>query len=350
MRESQMTRRERILAAIEHRPVDKVPIGFDIFEPVREGVLRYFGADCLENLYEKSGIEGFSVWDWPSAQPRYIGPKREGVDVYDRSMAYGCWGKVGERIYPLRGKKLDEYRWPTADDFDFSHLKEELSEIRSRDMTTASGHAGCGWLHHVQMRSYDEIFYDVLDNAFMEEYMARNRAFYLDYFTRLFEAADGLIDIIRADEDLGGQQNMLLSPELWRKWYKPLWKEVFAIAKQHGAKIWLHSCGYCYPLVRDFIEIGVDILNPLPPYVRDSDPAAMKAEFGSMLCFDGGVDQMNVLVQGTPEQVRQEVKLRMEQLAPGSGYIVGPSQVIEKDIPLENAIAFFKVCLEYGQR
>ena len=59
MSESQMTRRERILAAIEHRPVDKVPIDFDIFEPVREGVLRYFGADCLENLYEKSGIEGF---------------------------------------------------------------------------------------------------------------------------------------------------------------------------------------------------------------------------------------------------------------------------------------------------
>jgi len=79
----------------------------------------------------------------------------------------------------------------------------------------------------------------------METYLTHNRTFFLSYFTRLFEAADGLIDIIRADEDLGGQDRMLLSPELWRRWYKPLWAEVLALCKKNGAKIWLHSCGYC---------------------------------------------------------------------------------------------------------
>lgn len=343
-------RRERILNAIEHKPVDKIPVGFDIFEPVRDGVLRYFGASCLEELYEKSGIEGFSVWDWPSVQPKYVGPPRPGIESYDASMAYGCWGKVGERIYPLQHVGLDEYRWPCVDDFDFSGLKRRLAEIRGMDMTTASGHAGCGWLHHVQMRSYDNIFYDVLDDGFMSEYMARNREFYVSYFERLFQEADGMIDILRSDEDLGGQNSMLLSPELWRKWYKPLWKEVFAIAKRHGARVWLHSCGYCRPLVPDFIEMGVDILNPLPPYVRESDPQDMKDTFGKELAFDGGVDQMNVLVQGNPEDVRHEVKLRIDQLAPGSGYIIGPSQVFQKDVPVENAIAFCKACLEYGIR
>lgn len=341
-----MKRRERILAAIEHRKVDKIPIGFDISGEAKEKVLAYFGAKELGELYEKAGIEGFSVWDWPSAQPRYVGPRREGITEYDRPMAYGCWGKICEEIYPL--KSLDTYRFSKVEDFDFSHLKEELTEIRQKDMTTASGHAGCGWLHHVQMRSYDNVFYDVIDDDFMEEYMGRNREFYLAYFNALFENAGGLIDVLRADEDVGGQESMLLSPDLWRKWYKPLWKEVFDIAKKHGAKVWMHSCGYCYPIVNDFIEIGVDILNPVPPYVRDSESKKMKSEFGARLAFDGGVDQINVISLGTPEDVKKEVKRAMDDLSPDSGYIVGPSQVFMPKTPVENIIAFFKACLDYS--
>ena len=341
-----MTRRERILAAIDHLPVDHVPIGFDIFDPLRSQVLAYFGAESLEALYDKTGIEGFSVWDWPAAQPRYIGPAREGITQFDASMAYGCWGKVGEHLYPLAGKELCEYRWPEVEDFDFSHLATDLQRIREMDMTTASGHAGCGWLHHVQMRSYDHAFFDVVDEEWMEEYLARNRAFLVPYFHKLFENANGLIDIIRADEDLGGQASMLISPDCWRRWYKPLWKEVFDICRQHGARIWLHSCGYCRPLVEDFIELGVSVLNPIPPYVRDGDPADMKRTYGTRLAFDGGVDQMNVLAQGTPEEVRQEVRLRMAQLSEGSGWILGPSQVLSGDMPFENIIAFFECVLE----
>jgi len=344
-----MKRRERILTAISHKEPDRVPIGFDIFSPLKEQVLEYYGVKELWQLYEKTGIDGFSVWDWPSAQPKYVGPLREGVEVYDRTCAYGCWGKVGERIYPLAGIEMNKYRWLHVDDFDFSNLKSDLKLIREMDMTAASGHAGVGWLHHVQMRSYDYALFDVTDDVWMDEYMARNREFYIPYFKKLFEEAGGLIDIIRADEDLGGQDNMLISPDTWRRWYKPLWRDVFKICKENGAKIWLHSCGYCRPLIDDFIEIGVDILNPIPPYVKGSDPKEMKELYGDKLAFDGGVDQMNILVQGTPEQVRQEVRLRIEQLAPGGGYIIGPSQVFARDVPFENAIAFFEAALEYGQ-
>ncbi len=344
-----MNRRDRILTAISHKEPDRVPVGFDLFEPLRSQVLAHYGVESVWQLDEKIGIDAFSVWDWPSAHPRYVGPPREGIVAYDASAAYGCWGKVGEKVYPLAEKRLDEYRWPTVDDFDFSGLRGDLLAIREKDMITASGHAGVGWLHHVQMRSYDHVFYDILDDEWMEEYIERNRIFFLSYFTRLFESADGLIDIIRADEDLGGQDRMLLSPDLWRRWYKPLWKEVFALCKQHGARIWLHSCGYCRPLVEDFIEIGVDILNPIPPYVRGSDPMEMKQLFGERLTFDGGVDQMNILSQGTPEQVAAETRLRLSQLMPGGGCIIGPSQVLTGDVPLANVIAFFDTIRAYGR-
>ncbi len=343
-----MRRRDRILTAISHHQPDRVPVSFDALEPVRLQILEYYGIKDIQDLYGKTGVDGFSVWDWPTAHPLYTGPERDGVDEYDRTAAYGFWGKVVEKQYPLRGKTFDEYEWPRADHFDFSSLKKKCMEIRDKDMTVASGHAGCGWTHHVQMRSYDHCFYDVLDDAWMEEFMGRNREFLVSYFLELFRSADGMIDIIRADEDLGGQNSMLISPEIWRRWYKPLWKEIFAICKSNGAKIWMHSCGYCRPLIDDFIEIGVDILNPVPPYVKDSDPGEMKQSFGGRLAFDGGVDQINVLVRGTPEQVRDEVKLRIGQMASGGGYIIGPSQVFSADVPFENVRAFFDSAIEYG--
>ena len=341
-----MTRRERILAAIDHQPVDKVPVGFDICsDELHNRICGYYGIADIGGLYEKTGIEAFSVWQWPTAHPLYVGPDRPGVQ--DRDATYGAWGKVGEVVYPLAGKELGEYRWPTVEDFDFSRLKADLQAIRDRDMTTASGHAGAGWLHHVQMRSYDYALFDVMEDGWMEEYMGRNREFLLAYFRELFRAAEGLIDVIRADEDVGGQQNMLISPRLWRRWYKPLWTELFALCRAHGAKVWLHSCGFCRDIVPDFIEMGADILNPLPPYVRGSDPVEMKREFGGKLCFDGGVDQINALARGTPEDVTAEVRLRLGQLAPGSGYILGPSQVFSRDVPFENALAFFEAAQRY---
>jgi uroporphyrinogen decarboxylase len=344
-----MGRRERILAAIAHREPDRVPIGFDVIEPLKSRLCAHYGIPDLSGLYEKTGVDGFSVWDWPSVQPVYIGPAREGVAEQDASAAYGPWGKVSERVYPLADKDRDGYRWPSVDDFDFSGLREGLLAVRARDMTSASGHAGAGWLHHVQMRGYTNALMDVMDEAWMTEYMARNRGFLIPYFERLFQRARGAVDVIRADEDLGGQENMLISPALWRQWYKPLWAELFSLCRANGARIWLHSCGYCRDVVPDFVDMGVDVLNPLPPYVRGSDPADMKRAFGDRLAFDGGVDQMNVLVRGTPRQVREEVRLRAGQLAPGGGWIAGPSQVFSRDVPLENVTAFFDAALEYGR-
>jgi uroporphyrinogen decarboxylase len=343
-----MNRRERLLTTLQHLEPDRVPLGFDIVSIEKEKeVCAYYGVNDLEGLYQKTGVEAFSVWNplW-SALPVYAGAPRPGIEKADST--YGCWGKVGEHIYPLALEDQETYRWLSVDDFDFSHLKADLEEIRRGDHTCASGHAGMGWLHHVQLRGYDHSLLDVLDDAWMEAYMAHNRAFFIPYFEKLFQNAGGLIDIIRADEDLGGHDAMLISPRLWRKWYKPLWKDVFEICHREGAKIWLHSCGFCRALMDDFIEIGVDVLNPLPSYVRGSEPGEMKQLYGQKLAFDGGIDQMRVLVGGTPQAVETEVRHRLEQLAPGGGYILGPSQVITKDIPLENLVAMFESALKWG--
>ena len=84
---------------------------------------------------------------------------------------------MGEQLYPLENQSLEAYRWPRVEDFDFSNLRAELQSIRDQDRTAASGHCGVGWLHHVQMRSYNHSPFDVLDDVWMEEYIGRCREF-----------------------------------------------------------------------------------------------------------------------------------------------------------------------------
>jgi uroporphyrinogen decarboxylase len=100
--------------------------------------------------------------------------------------------------------------------------------------------------------------------------------------------------------------------------------------------------------VDDFIEMGADALDPIPPYVKDSDPADMKKTYGSRLCLHGGVNHIDVMVYGSPQKVREEVKLRMEQMKPDGAYICGASQVLTDQMPLENIIALFNSVREFG--
>ena len=229
-----LTRRKRILTAIDRRnKPDAVPIGFDMNADNIPHLCAHYGADDLGSLYDICGIEAFSVWTWPAVIPEYVGPERENVDVpYTTSQ---CWGKMGLDYHPLENVSLSDYEWPKSDHFDFSVVKPKLEAIRERDMTTAAGHMGVGYQHHVEMRSHHRIFYDLYEDDWMEEYMAGVRDFFVSYFNELFIAADGLIDIIRADEDVGNQDTMLISPDMWRRWYKPLWRECIEICKKNAA-------------------------------------------------------------------------------------------------------------------
>ena len=100
--------------------------------------------------------------------------------------------------------------------------------------------------------------------------------------------------------------------------------------------------------VEDFIECGADVLDPVPPYVKDSDPKEIKEVYGKRLCLHGGVNQIDALVYGTPESVREETRLRMEQMKPDGAYICGASQVLTEQIPIENIVAFFEAAREFG--
>ncbi len=173
----------------------------------------------------------------------------------------------------------------------------------------------------------------------------------LDYWqTALAELGD-LVDIVTYADDYGTQTSQIISPDMFRRLVKPRVKtllETFAKLAPH-AKRFFHSDGNVRPLIPDFLEMGVDILNPIHIRAKDMDPAALKRDFGRDLVFwGGGVDTQGVLPNGTPREVKDDVRRNIEALAPGGGYVFNTIHNIQPDVPPENIIAMWEALQEYG--
>ena len=168
--------------------------------------------------------------------------------------------------------------------------------------------------------------------------------------TEVLKVGGDLTDVVACGDDLGLQNGPIVSPELYRKLFKPRHKKYFDTVRNYtSAFIHLHSCGSIYKLLPDLIDIGIDIINPVQVAARDMDTARIKAEFGDELCFWGGIDTQAVLPKGTTEDVKAEVKKRISDLAPGGGYIFGAVHNIQPDVPVENIIAMYEAGKEYGR-
>lgn len=151
-------------------------------------------------------------------------------------------------------------------------------------------------------------------------------------------------DMIWAGDDFGGQDSLLISPETWRKYFKPRMKHMFEEFRKVNPdiKIAWHSCGSIIPIIPEFIEIGLDILNPIQPLAKDMKPEFLKKEFGKELIFFGGICVQELMPQGTPEEIKKEVKRYTEILGDNGGYIMAPAHNIQDDTSKENIMAFFK--------
>ncbi len=158
-----------------------------------------------------------------------------------------------------------------------------------------------------------------------------------------------IVDIAFTANDLGTQNGLLISPETYRCLIKPRQRRFLdSIKSKTSAKIAYHTCGSVYPILGDFIDIGIDILNPVQPMAKDMEPARLKREFGDRLSFWGAVDTQNVLPYGTVEDVKAEVERRIGELATGGGYLLTPSHNTRPDVSTENLLAVFSHGREIG--
>jgi len=165
------------------------------------------------------------------------------------------------------------------------------------------------------------------------------------------QAVGDRVDVIFVTgTDFGTQNGPFLSPELYRELFKPFHKRVNDWVHTHTRwKTFIHSCGGVEPLIEDFIEAGFDILNPVQCSAAGMDPELLKQKYGDRLVFwGGGVDTQRTLPFGTPDEVRREVRERLEIFGRGGGYVFNPIHNVQANTPIENLLAMFETVCEYG--
>jgi uroporphyrinogen-III decarboxylase len=159
--------------------------------------------------------------------------------------------------------------------------------------------------------------------------------------------ADMGIDIFYTGSDYGTKTGLMTDPELWRNLIKPYEKRIIDIPRSKGIPVFVHSCGNIGAILEDLVEIGVDIINPVQP--RALDPVYVKEQFGDPLCLFGTIDVQDTLPFGTPQDVADEVKKRILNLASGGGLILAPAHTVLSQVPLDNFIAFIDAAMKYGK-
>lgn len=159
-------------------------------------------------------------------------------------------------------------------------------------------------------------------------------------------------DMIWAGDDFGTQTNLLISPQLWREYFKPRYQKVFSAFKRRNPalKIAYHSCGAVEPLIDEYIEVGVDFLNPLQPAAAGMEISGLDRKYGGRVGFFGGVDVQRVLPNGTVDDVRAEVRRCIDAVSDLGRFIIAPAHNIQPDTPVENILAFFDEAKTYRRR
>ncbi len=345
-----MTPRERWLAVLTRRKPDRVPMDYWATGEATEKLCRHLGCG-YEEMLERLHI------DRPVAVgPRYAGPPpEEGKDIWGlqrRMVDYGS-GAYSEVVGdpPLARFSSPEeieksYRWPSADDWDFSVLP---GQVKGKEHLPVQGGGSEPFLLYKLLRGEEQAFIDLVENPEIVHYCL-DRLFELAYQTtlRIFETIPGVVMITYVAEDLGGQEGLMYSPAQIREFLLPRMKRMMDLTRQHGSFVFHHSDGAIRDILPDLIDAGIQILNPVQWRCRGMDREGLKRDFGDRLIFHGAVDNQQTLPFGTVEDVRQEVLDNLRILGEGGGYILAPCHNIQAVGPAENVVAMYETGYEYG--
>ena len=158
------------------------------------------------------------------------------------------------------------------------------------------------------------------------------------------------VDAIWFGDDFGTQTGLMISPQMWRRMFKPLYAQLFRAIKAINPQVLviMHSDGAVAPLLPDLIEIGMDVFNPVQPNVPGHDPQEMKARFGNRLAFFGAIDQQHLLPHGSSQEIEAEVRNKIEILGAGGGYMVAPAHIIQADTSVGNVEALIAAAKKHG--
>ena len=340
-----MNRKERVLAALQKQPVDRVPI-FMWFHPETARKLSRMLEIPLSALGEAMGNDIQQTW----VNNNYA---MEGiVHEHDGETHLDWWGITWEKRhsfnqilhYPLAGATREQvlaYQFPRERKEDLLALMEPVVRER-RDFFIGCDVSPCVFEMFWRLRGMEDGLTDMGgDRELAWALLGRCADFAIELGTAACERF--ALDWYWTGDDIAGQRSMMMSPKLWREEIKPHLKRVIDVGVAHKLPIAFHCCGAVRPVIADLIEIGVNILNPIQSNCPGMDAAELKREYGKHLSFMGGVDTQEML----PKAPAQEVRRATEELigimtSDGGGYILAASHTISPETPDDNIFAMYE--------
>lgn len=380
-----MTSRERVLKAINHEKPDRVPIVIGVSNATGIKMPAY------KRLKDLLGVEAEDnyLYDWPELgtaeideetlqhlhsdvrgvldlEPLTVRKRNENREPH--TPCIDSWGsgqvEINEGdwypgVHPLKDastiEEIENYPWPDMDDpTRVNHVKDEAQRIADEGQYAIMG---TPWLLFPLERAFllqgmDTFLLNMSINAeFAKALLEKNAELCKQLMEHFLREAGENLDIIKIGDDLGTQESLMISPQMYREMLKPIHADYIKFIKERtDAKVLFHTDGDVYPLIGDFIEIGIDILNPIQTSAGQmANLEKLKKNYGDKIVFCGGIDTHYYLPNGTPGEVAQEVKRAIDILGPGGGYLVSSVHTIMEDVPPENIKAMVDAVVKYGQ-
>jgi uroporphyrinogen-III decarboxylase len=254
---------------------------------------------------------------------------------------------------PLHGAtihEIDNYVWPDPGNVDISNLRKE-AEMHYEQYAILGGEWSPFWHDLADLIGMEELFVKMLtDPELVDQVLKRIVDYYITVNTRIFEESADLIDIFFIGNDFGTNKGPLIDTGLFDRFIVPQLRRFTELGHQYGMKVMLHCCGGFRELIPSMIEAGLDGLHAIQPSCRGMDLHELKRDFGDKIVFNGCIDSNFVLIQGTPDYVREETKRTIDIMKPGGGFIAGASHdYLLEETPVENVHAMFETIRTYGK-
>ena len=380
-----MTSRERVLTTMQHEQPDRIPLVIGVSNATGIKMKPYKGIKAIAGIDAPDRY----LYDWPELgtadcdeetmlrlhsdvrgvldlEPEKVRKRNSERDPH--SDCINSWGSGQTEIVPgdwypgihpipeaRTVQDLELYTgWPDMSDLSrIAHVRESARLLAEQNQFAI---LATPWLlfpfeRAHAMQGMETFLMNMVTNRDFARALLEKIADYCKQLMGPFlEQLGDNVDIIKIGDDLGTQESLLISPKMYREILKPVHADFIRFIKARTkAKVLFHSDGDVAPLVEDFIEIGVDILNPIQTSAgKMSDLAGLKKHFGNNIVFCGGVDSHRVLPYGSVSDVREEVRRVIQMLGPGGGCMIGAVHTVMNDVPPENVLAMVDAVEEFG--
>jgi uroporphyrinogen decarboxylase len=385
-----MNSRERILKTLSHQEPDRVP--FDLAGTTWTGIAGVAYINLLKHLDQPSENP-----EWADVVQQIVAPSEKilellNVDtrglrpltshnwnVYDKLIdagnnweyrdewqfthhfpkENGHWFSLikhpMEHIDPPAEENISGFDWPDASDIRrIEGLRELALKYREQGkIVIIKGLCAGIFEMHQRLRGMTNALLEpFIYPDFSDRLAGKIADLKIEFWEMALDQLADVVDIVAEGDDFGTQDSQLIDPDQFRMFYKPHITRIMQSIKRKApqAKIMFHSCGNVRPILPDFIEIGIDILNPVHITAVGMEPVQLKKDFGKEMVFwGGGVDTQHVLPSGSTGVVTDNVKRNIDALAPGGGFVFATVHNIQAEVPPPNIMAMWNTLMDYGK-